>query len=108
MRMQEREGFRYIGEEDVKDWMDNLARYDHFIEPETALALALWWEDPQGPMILEGPPGGGKTSLAEKVAGLKEASFYKIPCSESLKPQDALYRWDKTLQKLAVKPEVKR
>ncbi|MDQ3685383.1 MAG: AAA family ATPase, partial [Acidobacteriota bacterium] len=77
----------------VEEWSTDLARVDHYVEPQVALSLAFWWDDRRSPLILEGPPGGGKTSLALKVARVKGASFYRLQCHKFLGASEALYSW---------------
>ncbi|MGH9899495.1 MAG: AAA family ATPase [Pyrinomonadaceae bacterium] len=84
-------------------WTDALAAADHFVEPTTALSLAFWWDDQRSPLILEGPPGGGKTTLARKVAQVRQASFYRLQCHKFLSVNEALYSWNQPLQEVAVK-----
>lgn len=93
--------------EDVIWWMERLEQVEHYIEPETALTIANWWDDSQGPLILEGPPGGGKTSLAKKIAELMGASFYRLQCYKSIGKNEALYDWDKSVQRVLVEEAVK-
>lgn len=96
-----------ITEADLQMWIDDLALLEHHIDRDVAMALADTWESGQ-PLILEGPPGGGKSSLAMKVARIRGASFYRMQCHKGLGPKQALYTWDKNLQKLAVKASVKQ
>lgn len=93
---------------DVIWWMKRLEQVDHYIEPETALTIANWWDDEQGPLILEGPPGGGKTSLAKKIAQLMGASFYRLQCYKSIGKTEALYDWDKNVQGVLVQEAAKK
>jgi MoxR-like ATPase len=93
--------------DDVIWWMNRLEQVDHYIEPETALTIANWWDDSQGPLILEGPPGGGKTSLAKKIAELMGASFYRLQCYKSIGKTEALYDWDKNIQRVLVQEAAK-
>lgn len=86
----------------VEAWSAELAGADYYVEPGIALSLAFWWDDRSSPLILEGPPGGGKTSLALKVARVKKASFYRLQCHKFLGASEALYSWNETLQRIAV------
>lgn len=94
--------------DDVIWWMKHLEMVDHYVEPETALTLANWWADEQGPLILEGPPGGGKTSLAKKIAEIMGASFYRLQCYKSIGKAEALYGWDPNVQAVLVQEVAKR
>jgi MoxR-like ATPase len=88
--------------DDVIWWMNILEMVDHFVEPKTALTIANWWDDNKGPLILEGPPGGGKTTLGEKIAQALGAGFYVLPCFKSLGKREALYDWDRNVQAILV------
>lgn len=82
-------------------WMADLARLGHYLEPDTALKISLWWQQPE-PLILEGPPGGGKTSLALRIAEAKGAAFYRLPCHKALSARESLYTWNSKLQDIAL------
>lgn len=88
--------------DDVVWWMQHLEMVDHYVEPETALTIANWWDDRRGPLILEGPPGGGKTSLAKKIAELMGVPFYRLQCYKSIGKGETLYDWDKNVQGVLV------
>lgn len=94
--------------DDVIWWMKHLEMVDHYVEPETALTLANWWTDGQGPLILEGPPGGGKTSLAKKIAEMMGASFYRLQCYKSIGKGESLYGWDPNVQAVLVQEAAKK
>jgi MoxR-like ATPase len=84
----------------------DLAAVGHFVEEETAVTLASWWDMRGGPLILEGPPGGGKTSLAETMARVAKAPLLRIQCYKSINKQETLYSWNETLQRFAVEQYV--
>jgi MoxR-like ATPase len=87
--------------EDVQWWIENLARVGYFIAPEMARDVAFWWQSRLGPLVLEGPPGGGKTRLAEAIVEVCQLqnSFYRLQCYSSIGKQQALYDWDSTIQR---------
>jgi len=45
------------------------------------------------PLLLEGPPGVGKTEIAKLWAGLHEAELIRLQCYEGLDEARALYEW---------------
>jgi MoxR-like ATPase len=93
--------------DDVVWWMQHLEMVDHYVEPETALTIANWWDDRQGPLILEGPPGGGKTSLVKRIAELMGVPFYRLQCYKSIGKGESLYDWDKNVQGVLVQEAAK-
>jgi MoxR-like ATPase len=55
----------------------------------TFLGLAM-----QRPLLLEGEPGTGKTSLAEAMAQALDAPLIRLQCYEGIDATQALYDWD--------------
>ncbi len=45
------------------------------------------------PLLLEGPPGVGKTEIAKLWAGLHQATLIRLQCYEGLDEARALYEW---------------
>lgn len=46
------------------------------------------------PLLVEGPPGSGKTEVAKVLAGLLEAELVRLQCYEGLDEGKALYEWN--------------
>jgi MoxR-like ATPase len=69
---------------------------DDMIAAAVHLAIGL-----QRPLLLEGPPGVGKTSLAQAVAAASGRRLVRLQCHEGLDAQQALYEWDYGRQLLA-------
>ncbi len=57
---------------------------------EDAVEAALLTLLAGGHLLLEGPPGVGKTSLAQAVAGLFQGSFRRIQMTSDLLPSDVV------------------
>jgi MoxR-like ATPase len=58
-------------------------------------ALVLWLaEKLDRPVLIEGPPGVGKTDLARAVAAVTGRELLRLQCYEGLDEAKALYEWD--------------
>ncbi len=58
------------------------------------LATSLFLSDSlEKPLLLEGPPGVGKTEVAKLWAALHEAELIRLQCYEGLDEAKALYEW---------------
>jgi MoxR-like ATPase len=55
------------------------------------------------PLLLEGEPGTGKTSLAEAWATVTEAELIRLQCYEGIEASQALYDWDFARQILHIR-----
>jgi MoxR-like ATPase len=95
----------------TKTWIVAFAQHGHFIEPAMAFKLASWWEDREAGLLLEGPAGGGKTTVAEVLYEIvrKEtnANFYQVQCYKSIGAEQMLYHFDPTLKSLSAQKAIK-
>ena len=66
----------------------------------TALFLANALERP---LLVEGPPGVGKTEIAKVLARMRNADLIRLQCYEGLDASTALYEWNYPKQLLRIK-----
>jgi MoxR-like ATPase len=78
-----------------------LARHGYIAKPETTnvlyLALRL-----QKPLLLEGPPGAGKTQVAKVLSDALQMPLIRLQCYEGIDEAKALYYWNEPLQRSAL------
>jgi MoxR-like ATPase len=83
--------------------IDQLARAlegaGHLADPRTLTALHLALELGR-PLLVEGPPGVGKTDLAKSAAAGLGRPLIRLQCYEGLDEARALYEWDYARQML--------
>jgi MoxR-like ATPase len=66
----------------------------------TAAYLALTLHKP---LLVEGPPGVGKTEIAKVLAGVLDTELIRLQCYEGLDASTALYEWNYPKQLLHIK-----
>ena len=78
-----------------------LAKHGYVAKPEIAnvlyLALRL-----QKPLLLEGPPGAGKTQVAKVLSEALQIALIRLQCYEGIDEARALYQWNEPLQRMAL------
>ncbi|HLG94674.1 MAG TPA: MoxR family ATPase [Bryobacteraceae bacterium] len=78
-----------------------LTEHAYIAKPEVAkvmyLALHL-----RKPLLLEGPPGAGKTQVAKVLADAFGMPLIRLQCYEGIDEAKALYQWNEPLQRMAL------
>jgi MoxR-like ATPase len=78
-----------------------LMEYGYVAKPEVAkviyLALRLG-----KPLLLEGPPGAGKTQVAKVLSEALGMPLIRLQCYEGIDEAKALYQWNEPLQRMAL------
>ncbi len=78
-----------------------LAMHGYITKPDIAkvlyLALRL-----QKPLLLEGPPGAGKTQIAKVLSQALDMPMIRLQCYEGIDEERALYQWNEPLQRMAL------
>ena len=85
----------------VADVREQFTAADYVCSQETATAVFLMVRL-QRPLLVEGPPGVGKTELAKVLAQTTEAQLIRLQCYEGLDEAKALYEWEYSKQLLYV------
>ncbi len=78
------------------------ARYLTTGAVETVLYLALSLEKP---LLIEGPPGAGKTEIGKVLAATLDAELIRLQCYEGLDEAKALYEWNYQKQLLRIQAD---
>src|SRR5256884_9884514 len=78
-----------------------LNEHGYVAKPEVAkvmyLALRLG-----KPLLLEGPPGAGKTQVAKVLSDTLGMPLIRMQCYEGIDEAKALYQWNESLQRIAL------
>ncbi|WP_005036692.1 AAA family ATPase [Holophaga foetida] len=78
-----------------------LARTGYIAEEEVATTLFLALKLGK-PLLIEGPPGVGKTEIAKALAAIFETELIRLQCYEGLDESRALYEWNYQRQLLKI------
>src|SRR6266576_4017612 len=54
------------------------------------------------PLLLEGPPGAGKTQVAKVLSEALQMPLIRLQCYEGIDEAKALYQWNESLQRIAL------
>jgi MoxR-like ATPase len=83
----------------IDDLSARLRSAQYIIDPVTLEAVYLATEM-QKPLLVEGPPGSGKTELAYAVASAAGAVVERLQCHEGITEEKAIGKFDEALQEL--------
>ena len=82
-----------------KDFADKLLAARYVIDP-TVLSVIYLAAEMRRPLLIEGPPGCGKTELAYAVARAAETLVERLQCYVGINEDKAIGKFDEALQKL--------
>jgi MoxR-like ATPase len=85
----------------IHEVIAGFAAADYVCSKETATAVFLMTQL-QRPLLVEGPPGVGKTELAKVLAESTHRQLMRLQCYEGLDEAKALYEWEYSKQLLYV------
>ncbi|KWW98231.1 ATPase [Carbonactinospora thermoautotrophica] len=89
-------------EDPVDEVATALSKHNYIADRPLATVLHLA-RQLEVPVLLEGEPGVGKTSVAEALAAAEGSRLVRLQCYEGLSAHHALYEWDYARQLLAIR-----
>src|SRR5213083_144122 len=87
-----------------KDVADKLLAAAYVID-QTVLSVIYLAAKMRKPLLVEGPPGCGKTELAYAVAAAAETTVERLQCYEGITEEKAIGKFDESLQRLFLKSQ---
>ena len=80
----------------------SLVNQGYIADPNITMGIFLA-QKLQRPLLVEGPPGVGKTEIAKVLAKANNTELIRLQCYEGLNAEQALYEWNYQRQLLALK-----
>ena len=87
---------------DIFQLIKKLDSLDYVVEEELATILLLMLKLKK-PLLLEGPPGVGKTEASQIIASYLNTKLIRLQCYEGLDVNSAVYEWNYQKQLLSIK-----
>ena len=87
---------------EVKELIDRFDQLDYVVEEELATVLFLMLKLKK-PLLLEGPPGVGKTEAANIISHYQGHELIRLQCYEGLDVSTSVYEWNYQKQLLHIK-----
>jgi MoxR-like ATPase len=85
----------------LKELRDNFLRVGYICDDEVALTVFLALKLNK-PILIEGPPGVGKTEMGKVLAEIFQTELIRLQCYEGLDENKALYEWNYQRQLLKI------
>lgn len=83
----------------IEDLSEKLEAAKYVIDPITLKVIFLAAQM-RKPILIEGPPGSGKTELARVVALAANTNIERLQCYEGINEEKAIGKFDESLQRL--------
>src|SRR5882724_10412482 len=90
----------------IQELSERLEKAKYIIDPVT-LRVVFLAAQMQKPVLIEGPPGSGKTELARVVAVAAGTNIERLQCYEGINEEKAIGKFDESLQRLCVELRAK-
>ena len=79
-------------DEEIKKIIRGFAKFNYICNDQLATAVYLA-SKLEKPILVEGPPGVGKTELANTASHYFKKTLFRLQCYEGLDESKALYEW---------------